>query len=60
VSFPPKLLDELARVFARAALDRFLRESAPQKQHPEGEQPQSECDSKLPTDSNVDNGNTAG
>jgi hypothetical protein len=28
VGFPPPLLDELARLFARVALDRFLEESA--------------------------------
>jgi hypothetical protein len=28
VSFPPDLLDELARVFARVALERLFRESA--------------------------------
>jgi hypothetical protein len=28
MSFPPHLLDELARVFARVALDRLLKESA--------------------------------
>lgn len=28
MSFPPHLLDELARVFARVALERLLQESA--------------------------------
>lgn len=28
MSFPPHLLDKLARVFARAALDRLLKEPA--------------------------------
>jgi hypothetical protein len=28
VDYPPHLLDELARVFARVALDRLLKESA--------------------------------
>jgi hypothetical protein len=28
VAYPPHLLDELARVFARVALDRLLKESA--------------------------------
>jgi hypothetical protein len=31
VSFPPHLLDELARLFARAALDQLLEESAAQE-----------------------------
>lgn len=28
MSFPPDLLDELARIFARVALERLLQESA--------------------------------
>jgi hypothetical protein len=28
VSFPPDLLDELARIFARVALEQLLQESA--------------------------------
>jgi hypothetical protein len=60
VSFPPKLLDELARVFARVALDRFLKESAASEPRQEGERGESECDSQLPTDRDVDNGDTGG
>ncbi len=36
MGYPPHLLDELARVFARVALDRLLRESAarePRQEH---------------------------
>jgi hypothetical protein len=35
VSFPPHLLDELARLFARAALDRFVQESEARKSQSE-------------------------
>jgi hypothetical protein len=35
VSYPPDLLDELARVFARVALDRLLQESAAREPRPE-------------------------
>jgi len=36
MSFPPHLLDELARVFARAALDRLVKESAAREPRQEG------------------------
>jgi hypothetical protein len=39
VGYPPHLLDELARVFARVALTRLLKESAargPRQEHAEG------------------------
>jgi hypothetical protein len=36
VSFPPHLLDELARVFAREALERLLQESAGAGAAPKG------------------------
>jgi hypothetical protein len=35
VSYPPDLLDELARVFARVALERLLQESAAREPRPE-------------------------
>jgi len=35
MSYPPHLLDELARVFARVALDRLLKESAAREPRPE-------------------------
>jgi hypothetical protein len=37
MSFPPHLLDELARAFARAALERFLEESSARKPRQEEE-----------------------
>jgi predicted nucleotidyltransferase len=37
VSLPPHLLDELARVFARAALDQLLEESVAQEPTPPDE-----------------------
>ena len=36
MSYPPHLLDELARIFARAALDRLLKESAAREPRQEG------------------------
>lgn len=36
MSFPPHLLDELARVFARVALERLLQESAAREPRQEG------------------------
>jgi hypothetical protein len=35
VDYPPDLLDELARVFARVALDRLLEEAAVKEVHQE-------------------------
>jgi hypothetical protein len=37
MSYPPHLLDELARVLARVALDRLLQESAAREPRQEGE-----------------------
>jgi hypothetical protein len=56
MSFPPHLLDELARVFARVALDRLLKPSAARERRPEGESGASEYDSRLPTGHHVDDG----
>jgi hypothetical protein len=60
MSFPPHLLDELARVFARVALDRLLKQSAVREPHPEGESGESEYDSRPPTDHDVDDSDAAG
>jgi hypothetical protein len=60
VSFPPHLLDELARVFARVALDRLLKQSVARKPRPEGESGESEYDLQLPTDHPVDDGDVEG
>jgi hypothetical protein len=37
VSYPPHLFDELARAFARAAVDRLLEESAAREPRQEGD-----------------------
>jgi hypothetical protein len=60
VSFPPQLLDELARVFARVALDRLLKESAARQPRQDDENRESEYDSRLPRDDGVDDGNGGG
>ena len=60
MSFPPQLLDELARVFARVALDRLLEQSAAREPRPEGESGESEYDLQLPTDHPVDDGDVEG
>jgi len=54
VSFPPHLLDELARVFARVALDRLLKESAAREPRQYDTSCESEYDSRLPRDDDVD------
>jgi len=60
VSFPPHLLDELARVFARVALDRLLEQSAVREPRPEGESAESEYDLQSPKDHPVDDGDVEG
>jgi hypothetical protein len=60
MSFPPHLLDELARVFARVALDRLLRESAAREPRQDDRSRESEYDSRLPRDDDVDDGNGGG
>jgi hypothetical protein len=60
VSFPPHLLDKLARVFARVALERLLEEHAARKPRPEGESGDSGCDSPLPKDHDVDESDVSG
>jgi hypothetical protein len=60
VSFPPYLLDELARVFARVALDRLLKESAAREPRQDDRNSDTECDSRLPRDDDVDDGNGGG
>jgi hypothetical protein len=57
VSFPPQLLDELARVFARVALDRLLQESPALEPRQEDTSCESEYDSRLPRNNGVDDGN---
>jgi hypothetical protein len=59
VSFPPDLLDELARVFARVVLDRLLKESAAREPR-QDTSCESDCDSRLPRDNGVDEGNGGG
>ena len=60
MSFPPPLLDKLARVFARVALERLLDEQAARKPRPEGESGDSGSDSPPPKDHDVDEGGVAG
>jgi hypothetical protein len=50
MSFPPDLLDELARVFARAALDRLLQQSAAREPRQEGEGSDSQQQTPLKAD----------
>lgn len=47
MSYPPHLLDELARVFARLALDRLLKESAAREPRQESESGDSEPERAL-------------
>jgi len=57
VSFPPHLLDELARLFARAALDRFVQESeapSPQPKDNASTKPESQSDSDRPGNRDID------
>jgi len=62
MSYPPHLLDELARVFARVALDRLLRESAARepRQNGDGRSGNSGCRPLPPMDHDVDDDNTSG
>jgi hypothetical protein len=60
VSFPPDLLDELARVFARVALDRLFEQSAAREPRRDDTSCESDCDSRLPRDNGVDDGNGGG
>jgi hypothetical protein len=60
VSFPLHLIDELARVFARVALDRLLKESAAREPRHDDTSRESDCDSRLPGDNGVDDGNGGG
>jgi hypothetical protein len=62
VSYPPHLLDELARVFARVALNRLLRESAARelRQDGDGRSGDSGYSPRPPKDHDVDDGNTSG
>jgi hypothetical protein len=65
VSFPPRLLDELARLFACAALDRFIQESAlRRRRHSDDDhtsnRPESEFDSCHIADRDVDDDNVGG
>jgi hypothetical protein len=60
MSFPPYLLDELARVFARVALDRLLTQSAARVPRQGDTSYESDCDSRLPRDNGVDEANGGG
>ena len=60
MSFPSDLLDDLARVFARVALDRLLEQSAARQPRQDDASCESDCDSGLPTDNGVDDGNGGG
>jgi hypothetical protein len=59
VSYPPHLLDELARVFARVALDRLLNESAAREPRPENGS-DAERARPLPNESGVADGDGRG
>jgi hypothetical protein len=56
VSFPPHLLDELARVFARVALDRLLQQSPAREPRQDDRSRESEYDSRLSRNDDVDDG----
>jgi hypothetical protein len=62
MSYPPNLLDELARVFARVALDRLLRESAAREPRQDGDDRNGDsgCGPLPLKDHDVDDGNTSG
>ena len=60
MSFPPHLLDELARVFARVALERLLEEQAARKPRQERESGDSGCALPPPKDHEVDEGGVTG
>ena len=60
MSFPLHLIDELARVFARVALDRLLKESAAREPRQDDTSCESEYDSRLPRNIGVDDGNGGG
>jgi hypothetical protein len=60
VSFPSDLLDDLARVFARVALDRLLEQSAARQPRQGDTSCESDCDSRLPRENGVDEGNGGG
>ncbi len=60
MSFPPDLLDELARVFARVALDRLFEQSAEREPRQDDASGESDCGSRVPTDNGVDDDNGAG
>jgi hypothetical protein len=59
MSYPPHLLDELARVFARVALDRLLQESAAREPRQENASASPACD-VLPTESRIADAETRG
>ncbi|MFL6602744.1 MAG: hypothetical protein ACJ8R9_15640 [Steroidobacteraceae bacterium] len=60
MSFPSDLLDDLARVFARVALDRLLEQSAARQPRQDDTSCESDCDSRLPRENGVDEGNGGG
>ncbi|MEP7243593.1 MAG: hypothetical protein ABI885_07885 [Gammaproteobacteria bacterium] len=60
MSYPPHLLDELARVFARVALDRLLKESAARPPRQEGAGSDAERASPPRKDDNVADGDAGG
>ena len=59
MSFPPPLLDELARVFARAALDRLLKESAARQPRQESDGGDSQREGSFKADGLGDDVNSA-
>jgi hypothetical protein len=58
VSFPPHLLDELARAFARAAIDRLLEERSAREPRQDGSDSGSDSGrgTRRPEDPDVDEG----
>jgi hypothetical protein len=60
MSFPPHLLDTLARVFARVALERLLEEQTARNPRQEEESDDSGCDSPPPKNHEVDEGGVTG
>jgi len=53
LDYPPHLLDELARVFARVALDRHLKESAAREPRQEGTAVESRSEAIAATTRNI-------
>jgi len=60
VGHPPHLLDEIARVFARVALDRLLKESAAREPRQESAPASPACDVPPANSSDVAEGQRRG